>query len=126
MAWAAKGVLDLVSGSGDPYMFNRIGDALFLLAAVVALVGVFRRLPVEYGAYCITMLIFPLSGPAAPSPLMFMPRFSVVLFPLDMWFGLWLSEGGRCGGRVRRAGSRRSPTRASPDGFAGPVGRDPH
>jgi hypothetical protein len=63
----------------------------FLLAAVPLLVGVLRRLPLAYGAYVLAALALPLSYPVAPEPLMSLPRFEVVLFPLAMWAGAWLA-----------------------------------
>ncbi len=64
----------------------------FLLAAAPMVIGVLRRLPAAYGAYVLTALALPLSYPVAPQPLMSLPRFEVVLFPLAMWLGAWLSE----------------------------------
>jgi hypothetical protein len=63
----------------------------FLLAAVPAVVGVVRMLPLAYGAYVLAALALPLSYPVAPQPLMSLPRFLVVLFPLSIWFGAWLA-----------------------------------
>jgi hypothetical protein len=63
----------------------------FLLAAVPAVVGVLRMLPLAYGAYVLAALALPLSYPVAPQPLMSLPRFLVVLFPLSIWFGAWLA-----------------------------------
>ena len=57
----------------------------FLLASVPIVVGVLRMLPVAYGAYVLLALALPLSYPVAPQPLMSLPRFLVVLFPLNMW-----------------------------------------
>jgi Mannosyltransferase (PIG-V) len=57
----------------------------FLLAAVPAIVGVLRRLPAAYGLYVLGALAMPLSYPANGQPLMSLPRFLVVLFPLNMW-----------------------------------------
>jgi Mannosyltransferase (PIG-V) len=62
----------------------------FLLAALVAIVGVVRTLPLAYGAYVIAALALPLSYPVTAQPLMSLPRFLVVLFPLGMWFAAWL------------------------------------
>lgn len=68
----------------------------FLLAALPALVGVLRRLPLAYGVYLIAALALPLSYPVASQPLMSLPRFLLVLFPLNMWFAAWLvGRGGR-------------------------------
>jgi hypothetical protein len=64
----------------------------FLLAAVPMVAGVLRRLPPAYGAYVLAALALPLSYPVAPQPLMSLPRFEVVLFPLAMWLGAWLAE----------------------------------
>jgi hypothetical protein len=64
----------------------------FLLAATPMVVGVLRRLPLAYGAYVLAALALPLSYPVAPQPLMSLPRFEVVLFPLAMWLGAWLAE----------------------------------
>lgn len=63
----------------------------FLVAAIVAIAGVLRRLPAAYGAYVIAALALPLSYPVTAQPLMSLPRFLVVLFPLSMWFAAWLA-----------------------------------
>ncbi len=64
----------------------------FLAAAVPMIVGVLRRLPLAYGAYVLAALALPLSYPVPPEPLMSLPRFEVVLFPLAMWAGAWLAQ----------------------------------
>jgi hypothetical protein len=64
----------------------------FLAAALVATVGVLRRLPAAYGAYVIAALALPLSYPVTAQPLMSLPRFLLVLFPLNIWFALWLAD----------------------------------
>ncbi|HEY2217188.1 MAG TPA: mannosyltransferase family protein, partial [Solirubrobacteraceae bacterium] len=63
----------------------------FLAAAVVAIVGVLRTLPLAYGAYVLAALALPLSYPVTAQPLMSLPRFLLVLFPLTMWFASWLA-----------------------------------
>ncbi len=63
----------------------------FLAAAVPMVIGVWRRLPRAYGAYVIAALALPLSYPVASQPLMSLPRFLVVLFPLSIWLGAWLA-----------------------------------
>jgi hypothetical protein len=63
----------------------------FLLAAIPAVVGVVRRLPLAYGAYVIAALALPLSYPVSAQPLMSLPRFLVVLFPLNIWLAGWLA-----------------------------------
>ncbi len=64
----------------------------FLLAAIPLLIGVLRKLPLAYGVYVIAALALPLSYPVASQPLMSLPRFLVVLFPLTIWLAAWLSE----------------------------------
>ena len=64
----------------------------FLLVAVPAIVGVLRRLPLAYGAYVLAALALPLSYPVAAQPLMSLPRFLLVLFPLFMWLGAFLER----------------------------------
>ncbi len=64
----------------------------FLVAAIAAIAGVLRRLPPAYGAYVIAALALPLSYPVTAQPLMSLPRFLVVLFPLSMWFAAWLAD----------------------------------
>ncbi len=62
----------------------------FLLLAVPMLVGVLRLLPLAYGGYVLAALALPLSYPVAPQPLMSLPRFLLVLFPLNMWLAVTL------------------------------------
>ncbi len=64
----------------------------FLAAAVPAVVGVVRRLPLAYGVYVIAALALPLSYPVSSQPLMSLPRFLLVLFPLGIWLAAWLAE----------------------------------
>jgi len=63
----------------------------FLLAAVPLFVMALRVLPLAYGVYAIAALAVPLSYPVAAQPLMSLPRFLVVLFPLNMALAAWLA-----------------------------------
>jgi hypothetical protein len=78
---------------GDPFVVagHNLVLLAFLLAAVPAIVGVLRVLPLAYGAYVLAALALPLSYPVSAQPLMSLPRFLVVLFPLGMWFAAWLA-----------------------------------
>ena len=101
---AVDGVRQLASGQrevvyfdqavGDPYRIAATNLTLFgsLVFGVVALVGVVRRLPPAYGAWVAVSLLLPLSTPVKPQPLMSLPRFLAVLFPLFMWLALWCEE----------------------------------
>jgi mannosyltransferase PIG-V len=88
-AWHGMHHLDAPSARADVVLFA------FLVLAIPAVVGVLRRLPPAYGAYVVAALALPLSYPVGPQPLMSLPRFLAVLFPLFMWLGAWMAEGGR-------------------------------
>jgi hypothetical protein len=101
---AVDGVRQLASGSrtpvyfeeaaGDPFRIAAINVMLFatLVFAVVACVGVLRRLPRPYGVWVAASLVLPLSFPVAPQPLMSLPRFVSVLFPIFMWLAIVCEE----------------------------------
>ena len=81
------------SAGGSPFIDagHNLMLLAFLIAAVPAVIGVLRLLPLAYGVYVIAALALPLSYPVTPQPLMSLPRFLVVLFPLSMWFAVWLA-----------------------------------
>jgi hypothetical protein len=79
---------------GDPASRADVVLFGFLIAAVPLVVGALRRLPAAYGAYVLASLAVPLSYPVGPQPLMSLPRFVAVLFPLFMALGAWMAEGG--------------------------------
>jgi hypothetical protein len=101
---AVDGVRQLASGSrtpvyfdaaaGDPFRIAAINVMLFvtLVFAVVACAGVWRRLPRAYGAWVGASLLLPLTFPVTPQPLMSLPRFVAVLFPLFMWLAIVSDE----------------------------------
>jgi hypothetical protein len=88
-AWRGLHHLDAPYARADIVLFA------FLVLAVPAVAGVLRRLPPAYGAYVVAALALPLSYPVGPQPLMSLPRFLAVLFPLFMWLGAWTADGGR-------------------------------
>lgn len=75
---------------GDPARIAALDVALLatLVLALVATVGVLRRLPLAYGAWIVAALALALSYPVQAQPLMSLPRFVAVLFPLFMWLAL--------------------------------------
>jgi hypothetical protein len=101
---AVDGVRQLASGSrtpvyfdvaaGDPFRIAAINVMLFatLVFAVVACVGAFRRLPRAYGVWVAASLVLPLTFPVTPQPLMSLPRFVAVLFPIFMWLAVVCEE----------------------------------
>jgi hypothetical protein len=94
----ARAPLDLTAAGGDPFLVARhnIELLVWLVLTLVAVAGVLRRLPAAYGAYVVAALALPLSYPVGPQPLMSLPRFVAVLFPLAIWLALWMT------GRVLR------------------------
>jgi hypothetical protein len=100
---AVAGARQLLSGQRAHVYFPAAGGSptivaghnlmllAFLIAAVPMIVGVWRMLPPAYGVYVIAALALPLSYPVASQPLMSLPRFLVVLFPLSIWLGAWLA-----------------------------------
>jgi hypothetical protein len=100
---AVAGARQLLSGQRAHVYFPAAGGSptivaghnlmllAFLAAAVPMVVGVWRMLPRAYGVYVIAALALPLSYPVASQPLMSLPRFLVVLFPLSIWLGAWLA-----------------------------------
>ncbi len=103
-----QGARQLLSGAREPVFFPAAGGDPFvgarhnlellvwLVLTLVAVGGVLRRLPAAYGAYVVAALALPLSFPVAPQPLMSLPRFVAILFPLTIWLSLWMT------GRVLR------------------------
>jgi len=81
------------SPSGSPFVAagHNLMLLAFLILAVPAVVGVLRTLPLAYGVYVIAALGLPLSYPVTAQPLMSLPRFLVVLFPLGIWLAAWLA-----------------------------------
>ena len=75
---------------GGPARIGALDLALLvtLVFAVAATVGVARRLPAAYGAWTATSLALALSYPVDGQPLMSLPRFVAVLFPIFMWLAL--------------------------------------
>ena len=98
---AFDGARQLLSGAKFPIYFTKAGGDPFivaghnlqlfasLLALVPMVVGVLRRLPLAYGLYTLAALTLALSYPVGPEPLMSLPRFALVLFPLFLWLGWW-------------------------------------
>jgi hypothetical protein len=110
-AWAAiRGVFELVPGdalpgvAGAPTGLLATGMAVrdivefgFLCLAGWLVFEGRRRLPPAYTVWTVTALALPLSVPATDEPLMSLPRFMLVLFPLWITLALWARERNRVG-----------------------------
>jgi Mannosyltransferase (PIG-V) len=100
---AFEGARQLLSGQRTHVYFALAGGSpfvsaghnlmllAFLLAAVLLFVLALRVLPLAYGVYVLAALALPLSYPVPAQPLMSLPRFLVVLFPLSMALAAWLA-----------------------------------
>lgn len=65
-----------------------------LVVAVIVLIGVFRRLPIAYGAYVALGLLQALAAPTIGDPLRGLDRYSSMRFPLFMCAAAWAVERG--------------------------------
>lgn len=94
LASGQREVVYFEQAAGDPYRIAAINLVLFgaLVFALVACVGVLRRLPAAYGAWVAASLALLLSLPVKPQPLMSLPRFLAVLFPIFVWLAIWCEE----------------------------------
>ncbi|HEX2084755.1 MAG TPA: hypothetical protein VHF89_03660, partial [Solirubrobacteraceae bacterium] len=63
-----------------------------LVLVLAALVAALRRLPPAYSLYAAAALALPLTYPAVGQPLMSLPRFVAVLWPLHLWLALALVD----------------------------------
>ena len=100
---AFEGARQLLSGQSTHVYFPAAGGSpgiaaehnlmllAFLFVAVALLVIALRVLPLAYGVYVLVALALPLSYPVAAQPLMSLPRFLVVLFPLSIALAAWLA-----------------------------------
>ena len=93
LASGAREPVYFTAAAGDPFLVARHNIELLVWLAVtlVVAVGALRRLPAAYGAYLVAALALPLSYPVGPQPLMSLPRFVVVLFPLAIGLALWMT-----------------------------------
>jgi hypothetical protein len=74
--------------AGWGLMPSSLGNIIFfafLILGLVGLVGVFRRQPFAYGAYAFLVIVLSLAEPVKVQPLLSLPRFLMVLFPLFVW-----------------------------------------
>jgi len=93
---AGGGPLIWRAGGGSPLQDAALNVVLaaFLLVALAGAGGVFRRLPAAYGAWASLSLAVPLSAPVAVQPLMSLPRFMAVCFPLQLALAAWAVDRG--------------------------------
>jgi hypothetical protein len=96
-AWARQGadpvvvVWKAIKQTIVEHRGNEVIQLAFLLAGLIATVGVLRRLPLAYGLWMIAAFIPPLADPE-PELLLSTSRFVAILFPIAMWLALWLAD----------------------------------
>jgi hypothetical protein len=80
--------------TGSPLVAASHNIPLFATAllAIALCVLVARTLPIAHIAYVALALALPLSYPVAGEPLMSLPRFLIVLFPLSIAAAVWLER----------------------------------
>jgi hypothetical protein len=92
---AGAGVKAIAEGSRTTFPAGEnLVNLGVLVFAIVALVGVFRRLHVAYGLYSVAALLPAFLTPFEGEPLLSLPRFLAVLFPVFMWLALACEERG--------------------------------
>jgi hypothetical protein len=65
-------------------------DIIFTLMVLVVLILGWKRLPWHYSLFALAMFIFPLCYPrSTQEPLLSVPRYVLVIFPVYMLLGLW-------------------------------------
>jgi hypothetical protein len=64
-------------------------DFAFFVFGVVASIGALRRLPLAYGIYALASIVAAVSTYTADEPLVSIPRYLVVLFPIQIWLATW-------------------------------------
>jgi hypothetical protein len=89
---AVRAVGELATGAGGVAAVRTIGLFGVACLAILAAVGVLRRLPPAYGVYALVMAIPVLSFPQAGHPLASASRYLMTIFPLFMWAGWRLSD----------------------------------
>jgi hypothetical protein len=89
--YAAIGVYDLATGREEgPMLFDALNIAQFAILVLAAVAGwrMLRLLPVAYGAWVLVSLLPSLASQPPDLPLMSLPRYVVVLFPIFMWLAV--------------------------------------
>ena len=89
---AAGAVHQIATGRASVAALRKLALLGTALAALATALGVFRRLPLAYGAYSAASLIWLLSSPVRAHPLSSSPRFILTVFPLFMWLGWRLAD----------------------------------
>jgi Mannosyltransferase (PIG-V) len=84
-----------IAGTTVPFsQSDSILQCTALVVAVVLLIGVFRRLPLAYGAYVTCGLLQALAAPTVGDPLRGLDRYASMRFPLFMCAAAWAVDRG--------------------------------
>jgi len=89
------GIFNAIRGIFTPGPFvwqDNVNDLLFTLVPVVALILGWKQLPLHYSLFSLAMILFVLCGPSQYEPLLSVPRFLLVVFPIFILFALWSKD----------------------------------
>jgi hypothetical protein len=95
LAWPWVGPIGAIDGvlTLDHSFFSRdLADVTFTLIPLTALVVGWRKLPLHYSLFSLVMVLLVLCEPNQYAPLMSVPRFMLVIFPIFILFALWSKD----------------------------------
>jgi 4-amino-4-deoxy-L-arabinose transferase-like glycosyltransferase len=72
-----------------PYYVGDTSDVLLTLVPIVALIVGWKQLPLHYSLFSLMMILFVLCEPRQEEPLLSVPRYLLVAFPIFILFALW-------------------------------------
>jgi len=72
-----------------PYYVGDTSDVLLTLVPIVALIVGWKLLPLHYSLFSLMMILFVLCEPRQEEPLLSVPRYLLVAFPIFILFALW-------------------------------------
>jgi len=72
-----------------PYYVEDTSDVLLTLVPIVALIVGWKQLPLHYSLFSLMMILFVLCEPRQEEPLLSVPRYLLVAFPIFILFALW-------------------------------------
>ena len=85
------GILNAIQGiiTQGPYYVGDTSDLLLTLIPLVALIVGWKQLPLHYSLFSLMMMLFVLCEPHQYEPLLSVPRYLLVAFPIFILFALW-------------------------------------
>ncbi len=72
-----------------PSYVSDTSDVILTLIPILALIIGWKLLPLDYSLFSLTMILFVLCEPRQEEPLLSVPRYLLVVFPLFILLGIW-------------------------------------